>query len=73
MNINLNPGGIIGAIVLGVLGCVIIFSLVDTTTAGRGVYKLAILPFIVGAFGGNFLWAAIFPERKPKRRRRRND
>ncbi len=59
-NVNLNPGGLIGALVCGGIAAAVVFTTVDLNSAGRGVYKLPILALIGGAVGGNLLWAAVF-------------
>lgn len=58
-NVDLNPGGFIGALVCGGIAAAITFSNFDVNTAGRGTYRLPILAVIGGAFAGNFLWGVI--------------
>ena len=55
-NIELNLGGLIGALLGGGIAAAVIFSQVDASTAGRGDFKA----LIAGAFAGNFLWDKIF-------------
>lgn len=59
-NINLNAGGIIGALAGGAITAAVVFSMVDPSKSGRGPYKLVILGLIGGAFAGNFLWGLVF-------------
>jgi hypothetical protein len=63
-NIDLNIGGLIGALACGGIAAAIVFSTLDTANSGRGPYKLVIFALIGGAFAGNFLWGLIF--KKPK-------
>ncbi len=58
-NIELNIGGLIGALVIGGVTAAIIFATVDTTQSGRAPFKLIIGGVIGGAFAGNFLWAKL--------------
>lgn len=66
-NIELNAGGVIGALVGGGVVAAVVFSLVETTEGGRGPYKLIIVGLIGGAFAGNFLWGQVFkkPDDQP--------
>ena len=59
-NIELNLGGLIGALLGGGIAAAVIFSQVDASTAGRGDFKAPIIALIAGAFAGNFLWDKIF-------------
>lgn len=63
-NINLNVGGVVGAIACGGIAAAVVFTTVDTTNSGRGPYKLIILAVIGGAFVGNFLWGLVFKKSK---------
>jgi hypothetical protein len=63
-NIDLNIGGLIGALACGGIAAAIVFSTLDTTNRDRGPYKLIIFALIGGALAGNFLWGLIF--KKPK-------
>lgn len=63
-NFDLNIGGVIGALACGGIAAAVVFSTLDTTTSGRGPYKLIILALVGGAFAGNFLWGLVF--KKPK-------
>ena len=63
-NINLNIGGLIGAIVCGGIAAAIVFSIVDLNNGKRPQYKLITLGLIGGAFSGNYLWGRIF--KKPE-------
>ncbi|MCJ8329225.1 MAG: hypothetical protein HRT89_02500 [Lentisphaeria bacterium] len=62
-NIDINPGGLIGALVIGGIGFAILFANVDVDS-GRAPYRLAIFILIGGAIAGNYIWASIF--KKPK-------
>ena len=59
-NIDLNIGGLIGALVCGGIAAAIVFSTLETTNSGRGPFKLIIFALIGGAFAGNFLWRLVF-------------
>lgn len=59
-NININPGGFIGAIVCGGIAAALIFSLVDVANSRRSPFKLIIFAIIGGAVGGNYLWGNLF-------------
>lgn len=66
-NINLNPGGLIGAVLCGGVAVAVIFGMTEASEinegrGGRGVGKLVIIAVVAGAFAGNFLWSAIFPK-----------
>jgi phosphate/sulfate permease len=63
-NIDLNPGGLIGALVCAGVYAAIVFSSVDIAESGSRPIKLIIVPLIGGAFAGNFLWRLVF--KKPK-------
>jgi hypothetical protein len=63
-NIDLNIGGLIGALAVGGLAAAVIFTSVDLTHSGRGPYKLIIFALIGGALAGNFLWQKLF--KKPQ-------
>jgi hypothetical protein len=63
-NIDLNIGGLIGALACGGIAAGIVFANLDTTDSDRGPYKLIILALVAGAFAGNFLWGIVF--KKPK-------
>lgn len=58
-NINLNAGGLIGALACGAIAAAIVFLTVDMQKDGRPA-KLVILAVIGGAFVGNFLWERVF-------------
>jgi hypothetical protein len=63
-NIRLNPGGVIGAILL--LLIVIVFVMLNVKNdhdAYRGGI-FAVIALLLGAFGGNCLWSWIFPKGK---------
>lgn len=63
-NIELNPGGIIGALLCAGITAAVIFSNVDVNDAGRGAYKMPIVALCGGAFAGNFLWGKMFKKDK---------
>ena len=63
-NIDLNPGGLIGALACAGVYAAIVFSSVDIAASGPRPIKLITLPLIGGAFAGNFLWGLVF--KKPK-------
>ncbi|MBX3451217.1 MAG: hypothetical protein KF777_16745 [Planctomycetaceae bacterium] len=65
-NIDLNLGGLIGALACGGIAAAIVFSTLDTTNSGRGPYKLVIFALIGGALAGNFLWGLVF--KKPAKK-----
>jgi hypothetical protein len=71
-NIDLNPGGLIGALACaGIYAAIVfpsvdIFSSVDITKTGYWPYKLMVFALIGGAFAGNFLWGLFFKPRLPK-------
>ena len=58
-NMNLNPGGIVGALDCGVAVGVIAFMALGIDHPRRPA-KLAILGVIGGAVAGNVLWGLIF-------------
>lgn len=58
---DLNVGGLIGALVAGAVAGVIVFTTVDLENAGRNAYRLPIYALIGGAVAGNFLWSKLFP------------
>jgi hypothetical protein len=59
-NIDLNPGGLIGALACGGITAAVVFSSIDAADTGRGPYKFIIFALIGGAFAGNFLWGLVF-------------
>ena len=63
-NINLNAGGVIGALVAGGIAAAVILPTVDPNNAGRGPFRLVILALVGGAFVGTFLWSMVF--KKPE-------
>ena len=66
-NINLNPGGLIGAIGCGGIAALILYVIINAGTPPEKLpLKLLFLgPVIGGAFAGNFLWALVFPACSP--------
>ena len=63
-NIDLNIGGLIGAVVCGAIVGAIVFATVNLTDSGRGPNILIILAVIGGAIAGNFLWGSFVTKRK---------
>jgi hypothetical protein len=59
-NINLNPGGLIGAVLA--LAAVIITVVLTSNpdTAGSRVGGFGVPALFLGAFGGNYLWERLF-------------
>lgn len=57
-NIELNIGGLIGALVLGGIAGAIGFTAFDT--ASRRPAQVLILGVVVGAVAGNFVWGLVF-------------
>jgi hypothetical protein len=57
---DLNAGGLIGALVCGGVAGAVVFSTVDLSETNRGPYRLILLALIAGAFAGNFLWGLAF-------------
>jgi hypothetical protein len=66
-NIDLNPGGLIGALACLGTYVAIVFSFVDITKTGSSPIKLMVVPLVGGAFAGNFLWGLVF--KKPRLRK----
>lgn len=66
-NIDLNAGGLIGALACGGIATAVI-ALVDPANpakGGRGPATVIVLALVGGAFAGNFLWELVF--KKPGR------
>jgi hypothetical protein len=61
-NINLNLGGLFGALVVGAAVAAILY-LADAPP--RLIAKVVVFGFIGGALAGNFLWAYFFPAPPP--------
>lgn len=59
-NINLNAGGLIGALVLGAVAGMFVFLMSDQDELPRRASKLVIAGVIGGAFLGNYLWGLAF-------------
>ena len=59
-NIDLNAGGVIGALLAGALVGVIAFSTMEDSDNQRGASKLLIAGVIGGAFAGKYLWGLAF-------------
>lgn len=63
-NIDLNVGGLIGALACAGIAGAILFSTMDQPDGGRGPYKLLLFALIGGAFAGNYLWGLVFKNPK---------
>ncbi len=65
-NIDLNAGGLIGALACGGIAAAIVFSTMEMGNNGRRPSKLVISALIGGAFVGNYIWGIVFkkPEMK---------
>ncbi|HTN77942.1 MAG TPA: hypothetical protein VL096_21975 [Pirellulaceae bacterium] len=59
-NFDLNIGGLLGAVICGVLVGVVLFAVAGVNGEGRGPYRLIIGAVIGGAIAGNFLWGLAF-------------
>ena len=63
-NIHLNPGGVIGAVLLVAAIIVTVILTSNPDNVGSRVGGLGVLGVFLGAFGGNYLWDRWFPKRK---------
>jgi hypothetical protein len=59
-NINLNAGGLIGAVVCGGIALVAVFSNSSLMSQTSLASKIVVVAFIAGAFAGNFIWGLVF-------------
>jgi hypothetical protein len=60
MNVNLNVGGFIGALLGAGIALVAVFGMMgDDSDYRRGMGKLVLLGVIGGALAGNYLWGRI--------------
>ena len=59
-NIDLNPGGLIGALLAGAVAGVLIYSNNDPEGAMRRPARLIVFAIVGGAFAGNYLWGMLF-------------
>jgi len=59
-NFNINPGGIIGALVCGGIAGAFLFLNADAASSRRGPGRLVVLAVIGGAVAGNYLWKLAF-------------
>jgi hypothetical protein len=66
-NIELNPGGLIGALACGASVGAYIFWNHTGGDFGRAQSKFLIGAFIGGAFAGNFLWQLVFKKSEEKK------
>ena len=63
MNVDLNIGGLIGAVFgLAIGGLLFYLNYDPADTTSRGQYRLLIFALIGCALGGNFLWGKLFPK-----------
>ncbi len=63
-NINLNPGGVIGALLM-IAAVVIFVSLTSSTDSISGrIGGIGAPAVLLGAFGGNYLWDRVFTKRE---------
>jgi len=68
-NIEISPGGLIGALVCGGITIAIVFATFDLSTLDQvdsnwGIVFFIVFAFIGGSFAGNFLWRRIFEKHK---------
>jgi hypothetical protein len=63
-NIQLNPGGVIGAILLMAAVIITVFLTSDPNKAGGRAGGLGVLAVFLGAAGGNYTWDRCFPKNK---------
>ena len=63
-NIHLNPGGVIGAVLL--MAAVIVTTVLTSSpdNVGSRVGGFGVVALFLGAFGGNYLWDRLFPKSK---------
>jgi hypothetical protein len=62
MVMNLNPGGVVGALAGGGAAGVISYTIADGDPAAM-IKWVIVLGLIAGAVGGNYLWTAVFGNR----------
>jgi hypothetical protein len=58
-NINLNPGGLIGAALM-IAAVVTTVVLTSSDNVGGRIGRFGVLALFLGAFGGNYLWERLF-------------
>jgi hypothetical protein len=64
ININLNAGGVIGALTGGAIGVAIVLALTQGDVNKAGPFNMIMIGgLIAGAFAGNFIWANLFGKR----------
>lgn len=63
-NMRLNPGGVIGAILLMATVIVMAILLSSRETVGSRIGSFGVIGLFLGAFGGNYLWEHWFPKNK---------
>ena len=62
-NINLNLGGLIGALICGGIVAIVVFSDIDQANK-NGSTRMIIPALLGGAFAGNYLWEWAVKKRK---------
>lgn len=71
-NINLNPGGVIGALGLGGISALAIFGFLEADVK-RGSVKFIVVAMLAGGIAGNFFWSLVFGSSEDgEKRSRRN-
>jgi hypothetical protein len=63
-NIQLNPGGVIGAILLLAVVIIMVILTSDPNKVGSRVGGVGVLAVFLGAAGGNYVWDRCFPKNK---------
>ena len=63
-NIRLNPGGVMGALLLTSALTVTVLLTSNPDDVGRRVGGFGVLAVFLGAYGGNYLWDRLFPKSK---------
>lgn len=63
-NIHLNPGGVIGAVLL--MAALIVTTVLTSSpdNVGSRVGGFVVVALFLGAFVGNYLWDRLFPKSK---------
>ena len=59
-NIKLNPGGIIGAILMLATVMITVVLISSPDSAGGRIGGIGVPALFLGAFGGNYLWDRLF-------------
>lgn len=63
-NIRLNPGGLIGAVLLVAIVIGLALLVASPDKVGSTVGGFGAVALFLGAFGGNYLWDRWFPKNK---------